>query len=407
MADRGKVWCRLAWALGLASAVMVVVGLLVVPELAQARPGGGSSFSGGGSSGGGGGGGELELILFLIQLIIEWPEVGIPLTILIIAGYIIKRLFKKRRFQQNWDSAPALASAPVSPDLQRICQLDPAFSGVLFEDFVFRLYAQAHQARFSSEAMDQLAPYVSAQARESLVRRPPIRVPVSNVVIGAMKVVRLTVPARPLDPQGQPNQVGVDLRFESNMTAGAPGQEQTYYVVEDWSLYRAANVTSRPPDAPRDFPCPNCAAPFTSSDKQRCDYCGEVVNTGRFDWLLHHLRLLRNEARPPQITGSVPERGTNLPTISSASLGMRWGELLRDDPAVTDETLGRRLQLIHAELNRAWSALDLRGVRPFVSDGLYDYLQYWINAYQGRGLRNVLEQAQILRWERVKLVRDR
>jgi len=398
------------WGLGLALAAAALVLVWLAPELAWARPGGGSAFSGGGGSsggGGGGGGGEAELIFFLIHLIIEWPEVGIPLTLLVIVGYIVKHVMSKKAPAQEWDSAPTLALAPAPPDLQRLRHLDPDFSSVLFEDFVFRLYAQAHQARSDPQQLSALAPYVARGARDALAKRHPAAVPVSNVVIGAMKVIRLTVPQVPMNQAGDPNYVDLDLRFESNMTAGGPGHQHTYYVVEDWSISRAVDVRSKPPGAARDFPCPNCAAPFTSADDQRCDYCGEVVATGRFDWLVRYTRLLRNEARPPQVAGSVPERGTSRRSIHNAALGQRWAELRAADPAVTDDALGRRLTLIYSELNTAWSALDLRGARPYVSDGLYSYLQYWIDTYRDQGLRNVMERARLLRWERVKLVRDR
>ena len=402
--NRASLW----WGLPAALAAAALVLVWLAPELATARPGGGSSYSGGGGSGGGGGGGgEAELIYFLIHLIIEWPEVGIPVTLLVIIAYVVKHVLSKRAGAQEWDSAPALAHAPPAPDLQRLRHLDPDFSSVTFEDFVFRLYAQAHQARSDALELAALAPYLTQGARELLARRHPASVPVSNVVIGAMKVIRLTMPQVPPGQAGAPGSVDLELRFESNMTAGGPGQQHTYYVVEDWSLSRAVDVRSRPPGAARDFPCPNCAAPFTSADRQRCDYCGEVVDTGRFDWLVRFVRLLRNEARPPQVAGSVPERGTTRPTVHSAALGMRWAELRAADPAVSDDSLARRLMLIHAELNAAWTALDLGTVRAYVSDGLFSYLQYWIDTYRTRGIRNVMEQARLLRWERVKLVRDR
>ena len=398
-----------AWPLAAVLALTAALVVCLAPDLVLARPGGGGTFSGGGSSGGGGGGGggEIELVFFLIQLIFEWPEVGIPVTVLVIVAYVVKQYLNKRSHKQEWDSAPALASAPPTPDLQHIRQLDPDFSSVLFEDFVFRLYARAHGARTSAEQLEALAPYISPQARASLQQRQPAGVPVTHVVIGAMKVIRLKMPATARPAAADLRFVDVTLRFESNMTAGAPGQQQTYYVVEDWSLCRSADVVSRPPDAARDFPCPNCAAPFTSADRQRCDYCGERVSTGRFDWLLRHVQLLGQEARPPQITGSVPERGTARPSVINAALGQRWAELLRDDPAVNEASLAARLQLIYHDLNRAWSALDLSSARPHVSDGLFDYLQYWIRAYKSQGLRNVMDQAKLLRWERVRLVRDR
>src|SRR6185295_12383722 len=87
--------------------------------------------------------------------------------------------------------------------------------------------------------------------------------------------------------------------------------------------------------------------------------------------------------------------------------GARWAELRRDDPALTDEALAARLALIYDELNSAWSAGDLARIRPFVSDNEFGTLRYWIEAYERQGLRNVLEGMHIVRWQMVKVIRDR
>ena len=42
-----------------------------------------------------------------------------------------------------------------------------------------------------------------------------------------------------------------------------------------------------------------------------------------------------------------------------------------------------------------------------MSDGLYDYLDYWVQAYKQQGLRNVLKDIRITRTELAKVTRDR
>jgi hypothetical protein len=107
----------------------------------------------------------------------------------------------------------------------------------------------------------------------------------------------------------------------------------------------------------------------------------------------------------PVLTGSVAERGTDLPTYDHPQLGARMKELLADDPEAG--TWRARLDLIYGELNRAWTTMDLAVARPYVSDGLFDYLRYWIDAYRRRGLRNQLEHMRITSVEPARLIRDR
>jgi len=82
---------------------------LLVPALADARPGGGQGYSGGGGSGGGGGGGDGGLIFLLIRLLIwlifNHPLIGIPLTIALVIGFM-RWNRNARTGQQSWDSAP-------------------------------------------------------------------------------------------------------------------------------------------------------------------------------------------------------------------------------------------------------------------------------------------------------------
>ncbi len=308
-------------------------------------------------------------------------------------------------------AAPPVAGPPSGPppatDLDAIRGVDPEFSVVLFEDFAYALYAKAHESRADRRQLDALAPYLSAAARDELASRRPVGSPVSGVVIGAMRAVGLRLPdGSAPSPEARP-QIGLALEFESNMTVGAGTGDATLYVRERWHLVRDAAVRSRPPEAVHSFHCPNCGAPFGPGGGDRCEYCGEVVSGGRFDWSVVVTEPLEIESRPPQLTGTVEEVGTDWPTIMHPAVGERWAELAQADPASGAEAIVARLQLIYGELNPAWTALDLAPVRGFVSDGLFDYLQYWIAAYRQQKLRNQLNGMRLTRWQIAKVVRDR
>jgi DNA-directed RNA polymerase subunit RPC12/RpoP len=406
---------------GSVSYILALFGLalaLLDPGAALARPGGGQGYSGGGggSSGGsgGGGGGDGGLIWLLVRLWIELvfrhPVIGIPLTIVIIL-YLMKR--KRGGAALSWDSArssvPAVPPPPrraPSQDLEVIRTLDPDFSIVLFEDFVYTLYARAHRARASRSDLDTLAPYLSVGARAALAQRPPAGTPVTAVVVGAVRVLDVALPEAVVSAASD-SRVRVTLEIESNLTLGTAGQERTQYVKERWRLIRGAGVRTRPPEQVTSLHCPNCGAPFETTGGDRCQYCGEVVSGGRFDWTVEAIEAVRVEARPPALTGTVQEVGTDWPTIFHPALAARGADLLRDDPAATEEALTARLRLIYGELNTAWTNLDLTPIRPYVSDSLFDYLQYWIDAYKTQGLRNVLTGMTLMEATLAKIIRDR
>jgi DNA-directed RNA polymerase subunit RPC12/RpoP len=350
-----------------------------------------------------------------LELLFRHPLIGIPLTILIV--YVLYK-WKGGKGEQHWDSrstprpSPSASrpapTAPRSLDLESIRTLDPDFSTVLFEDFAYDLYARAHEARSHPAALEALAPYLSEAARRHLAERSPQGAPVSAVIVGALRVAEVTLPgsASPAS-SATPGQVTVVLEYEANLTTGAPGAERAQYLRERWWLVRDASVRSKPPDQVGSFHCPNCGAPFKSAGGGRCDYCGQVVTDGHFDWSVLAIELLAAEARPPALTGSAPEQGTDLPTVFHSELATRRAQLLADDPATIDEALAARLHLIYDQLNAAWTKLDLAPARPYVSDSLFEYLQYWIDAYQQQGLRNVLEGMRITRSTLTKVVRDK
>ncbi|HEY0195667.1 MAG TPA: TIM44-like domain-containing protein [Kofleriaceae bacterium] len=383
-------------------ALLVSLGLTAV---AQARPGGGDSFSGGGGHGGGGGGGAglvFELIYWLIRIMFYYPQVGVPLLVVVVGYFIVSSLRSGKN--RSWDSGPPTElAAPL--DLMAVCQHDPAFSPVAFEDFAFRLYATAQRARHGKAALAAVAPYVGQAARDQLALRAPTGVPVAQVVVGAMRAYRVEIPPQALGKGALPTRVRIGIEYEANLATA----EHTYYVVERWVFARDANVQSKPPGKARTFPCPNCGAPWQArqSGTQICASCGQAVDNGRFDWIVESTAVSSSEERPPTLTTEVPERGTELPTVHDAAADARWAKLLRDDPALTAAAVEARLAMIYRELNAAWANSDLAPVRGLVSEGLFDYLQYWIDAYQAQGLRNVLEHMRMTRTELAKVTRDR
>ncbi len=393
--------------------VLILAPLLLCAVDAYARPGGGHSYSGGGGGGGGygGGGGDYggdsgggELLYLLVWLLFEVPVIGVPLTILIIGGFIWSKS-QAPDLNVEWNSAPYIT--PPAPDITSIRRLDPEFSSVLFEDFLYHLYAEAHQARENSERLEALTPQFSENARSLLAQRTPPGVHVERVVIGSMRVSSLTLPQKATTDDGEPYYVKLAVRFESNMTCGSGDEAQTYYVDETWMLARAANAVSVPPGRMRATLCANCGAPFAHSKERTCSSCDVVVDDGRFGWVVTNILVSRQETRPTSLTGYAPEVGTHDMTHVHPKTRQELHGLSVDDPQFTSQGLTDRAHLIFEELYQAWNDDDLARARPFVSDGLFDYLRYWLDAYREEGLENWVEDHKLTNFTIAKVVRDR
>jgi len=407
-------------------AALLVLGVLAFSPLAVARPGGGETYSRESSSSSerrdysdrsnsrnsDGGDAGAAALAAVIELCIQYPKVALPALVILVGGFLLLGGMSGgdtdwERVKRELHDEPGPAP-PARPSLPQIEVVDPEFSSVLFQDFVFRLYSTAHHYRGLDGKLDELSPYLSASARRSLAERQPVRQPVTEVVIGKMNIVRVSVPT-PEDGGDFAAFVKVAVQFEANYSVGSgPGSRR--FVVEDWLLRRAASARTKPPSADRRFPCPNCGAPWRSDQAagtQKCAFCGTVVDNGRFDWQVEDIKVRRETDHVPGLDADVPEQGTSLPTVLDPQFASDWNALTEQDPAVTQDAIAARLAFIYTSLNDAWSRGDLKAARTVLSDGLADYCQYWLDAYAARRLRNMLDDMRLTRHELVKLARDR
>src|SRR5439155_9998032 len=196
-----------------------------------ARVGGGQSYGGGGHGGGGGGGGALVYLVFrlLLWLTIEHPVIGIPVDIIVIALLIYwfaKPSKKSVSIASSSITTPDSVSTAVQQQnfqkaFNQLRRFDPNFSEIIFIDFCYALYGRAHDARGrGAKALDELSPYLSGAALNSLIQlNPPNLRSVEGVIVGAMQVTEV----RGVDT---PN-VWITIEFETNYTEVVDGQQMT------------------------------------------------------------------------------------------------------------------------------------------------------------------------------------
>ncbi len=404
----------LARTIAVASTVAFV--LLAATAAYAARPGGGGSFSGGGSrssggggysSGGGGGGDGGALILLLFQ----YPALGIPLLIVIVIVWIVKARAGAAFKGSEWSSAMRSAATVAAPrmvqplrrNLETLRRTDPGFSIVVFEDFLYFLYAEAQRAR-GSGAAEALAAYVADSAR-AVLQNDGRLVEVTGIVIGSM-----TYESVHIDPRGG---AVVDVKIEANYVERyrardqQPQREQRFYVQDRLRLTRAPGARSRDPGKARTLNCPNCGGPLANMRGTTCSYCKTTVPQGSKDWAIDGLQTLVREERGPLLTSNVAEEGTDLPTIVDPHAHGVFAQIQAKDPGSTSwQTVQHRIGMIFAEFHAGWVARDPMRVRPFVSDNLFQSQLYWIDLYRTARCINRTDGSQITRLELASATTD-
>jgi hypothetical protein len=374
---------------------------------AFARPGGGEEYGGGSlpsfsTDSGGDGGGDVDvgLIIELIYLCFKNPPLGIGALVVVGGFYYVKG--RMRRGLKDWSTAlpaPVRVQAPTRSQgarakLSALRGEDPAFSLILFEDFAYALYAELQVSR-ARGGIGRLAAFLNPEVARLL--HDPSLERVDGVVIGALRY---------LDAQIGAERVQVTLEVEANLSEVRAAGAQRYYVKDRVTLARARSARSRPPARVRKLDCPNCGAPLEGMRGTTCGYCRTEVGGGRLDWLVDGLQRLATEARPPLATGDAPERGNQLPTLVAPGCQERLAGLGRRDPAHDPAALWARIGLIFNELQIGWSNRDLSRIRPFVSDNLFQYFGFWIDAYVANGARNLTENARVSNIELAEVSSD-
>jgi predicted lipid-binding transport protein (Tim44 family) len=326
------------------------------------------------------------------------------LTLLALLLYLVWSARQRDRFP-DWASRepdqpppPPRPSTPKRKHLERLRELDPNFSIVLFEDFLYALFAKVHEAR-GNGALDGLAAYVPANLRRRLAGGG-LR-DVKAVVIGAFDVTGVIGVVRDTP------EVRVAVSFTANYTeVASDGTEQAFYVVEAWEVTRKRGALSPPPEKTRTFGCPNCGAPLENVEGSTCSKCGQVFDTGEFDWRVASIEVQEKEARPPQLTEQTEEYGNDLETIIDRDARENLAALQVKDPAFAWEGFVARVRLVFSELQVAWSERAWKRARPFVSDALFQTQLYWMDAYASQGLKNVIEEPEVVEVQMAKVTCD-
>ena len=405
-----------------AVACVACVALLAVGELTQtwARVGGGGSYSGGsrGGKGGGDAGALIAIFRLLFWLTIEVPVIGIPVDIIVIGGLIYYFAIKKDKAEPSTCSQPSAGVVPTATlglgtqkrrggftqEFNQLRRFDPNFSEIIFTDFCYALYAKAHEARGRSrEALEQLSPYLSAEARQALIgRNPPNLQSVIGIIVGSMQIADVRGLATPV--------VNITIDFETNYTEMVAddnkSREMTYYTRERWLLERRRDVLSPTPAQAVALHCPRCGAALEKNVQGACAFCGAKIESGEFQWYVRTIQLLSREARGPLLTSDVPEVGTNYPSVIQPGLQNIRASFERNHPEFTWPEFEARARLIFNELQAAWSSLDWERARPHETDSIFQMHRYWIEEYKRQKLRNALDQCRITSMQPVKIKED-
>jgi hypothetical protein len=393
-------------------AALVIAALLLDPVEAWARVGGGQSFGGGSYSGGGGssssGGGDGDLIFFLIWLCLEHPVIGIPVTIVVIIVLVVKaRNAKRYQRAESGSYLPPPAARPSSRphqvrrpavDIAGLQRSDPNFSLPAFLDFAQVVYTRCHHER-AKGSLEAVGAYLAQPAQVMLGQRSQGLQEVRDIIFGATRIASA-------GPRGQ--HLVVEVHFETNLTEQRGGQAQQLLVTERWTFRKQMGSLSPSPAQLVSMACPSCGNPAETRPNGSCVHCDTPIGAGQVLWQVTETSLIRQEpVKPPPLSfGSGEEAGTRLPTVLDPMLGTQLRAFQTRYPDFQLPAFRQQVRDIFLALQDAWTEGRWERARAYQTDHLYQSHRYWMERYRRFGLRNVLEQVEVLDVTLVRITAD-
>jgi predicted lipid-binding transport protein (Tim44 family) len=299
--------------------LLAVVGVLLLDAaLAAARPGGGQNYSGGGGGGGSGDSGAvwfaIQMAIYLLDLCIHYPAVGLPLVGAIIIGGVIYH-YKNANHTTNAAvrDLEAAALTGAGRDLRVLADRDPNINEPVFLQDVSKTVLAVQQSwcggdmrparRLLSDGVYNRFTALLAMNRTQGFRNQMAESTIEIPVIAAVErdsffdTVHVRIAGRARDTD-----VPLDATPEQAQKILKKAKLERYFEV--WSFLRRPGAQTKAGQSVVEGRCPNCGAEQPVADVVECPFCHALVNSGEFGWVLAEITQA-SEWRPASSGSSV------------------------------------------------------------------------------------------------------
>lgn len=278
--------------------IVLLVGILTVPAIADAGNFSGHSDYGGSFGGSSGGSFDSSGLWALVALSNSGGGTGGIITIIIIA-YIILNILKKRK---NTAAAGAVASdfSELMP-IHTIRDIDPNFSEAEIKEKVANLYVQMQDA-WQNKKFGTMRPYMTDALYSQFERQLQelIRSGCTNY-IDRIVVLDVRLAGWKADKVNDSIIAVLSTRIvdytvndkTGKVVSGSKTAEK--FMTYEWTLIRSKGMKTpaaegEKNEGPVTLRCPSCGAPVDINQSAKCPYCDSVINAGDYDWSISAIK---------------------------------------------------------------------------------------------------------------------
>lgn len=370
------------WIARLPAFVLPFVALFATT--AFARIGGGESFDSGNSSSDSGGGGDGGAIVeILVWLIFHHPTVGIPLTIIVVVGFVLYKRSqdgdtstRKAIDKAETERRTHVSAAAVEGWVAALKAKDPQFDLMKFFDRTKRQFLELQDAWFKRN-LEPVRKYLSDATFQRLVTQLKLMDLLGvRDAIADPQVLDLQIIGLEQNESYDSVHIRVTAQLcdsESPATAtdeealAAARKKKPEQFIEVWTFLRKPGAVTKVEGDVSQGKCPNCGAPFEGGAANTCEFCGAIVNSGNYDWVLAEITQ-GSQFQPHPMTpdGLVKAR--------------------QSDPTLTTEALEDRASLVFWKWVESQSLADAGRLAKVATPGFQDEVKGGIEhlAKQGK-----------------------
>ncbi|MBP7634642.1 TIM44-like domain-containing protein [Candidatus Ozemobacteraceae bacterium] len=267
---------------------------------AFARAGGGEGFGSGGSGSGGGGGsggGNADLIFFLIELLlrltIEYPAVGIPLALTIIAIVVYSAREGGERYVDYTIRRGVVAQDHVRRRRaeEALKKRDPAWNTGAMVSRAKTAFALIQEA-WSDQKLEKAQAFLSDAIYEKFrlqiaeLQKRGIRDRIDSITLHDARIAQLesdeTFDTLHIYFRAHAANFKVDAKTGKRLSDDS-GEFEEY-----WSFLRRPGAKTLAKGLIEGY-CPNCSAPISMNRAAKCEVCNSFLRSGEYDWVLSEI----------------------------------------------------------------------------------------------------------------------
>lgn len=283
--------------------------------------GGGSSYSGGGRSGGSG---------FYVGSYDSPGSFVVGIIILIIVIYVIKKVRSKMAHGISQGVQTQMAGvtpgigvpiADFSASLAALKQKDPSFDEQNFKDKAGTAFQKVQYA-WEKKDMEIARAFVT----DSIMQRYTVQLQqlkdkhwtnkMENLAVGSTEIAEVAQDEKFDKITVRISASAADYTVDDATGKIVKGSQALAHFTEYWTFIRSKSAHTDANKSLKDSKCPSCGASLEVSATGKCNYCGSVVTSGEYDWVLSEITQKGDWDRKHM--GQIFQGGTGGPDISQA-----------------------------------------------------------------------------------------